>query len=149
MRSRDGRAWRRTGFVNEKNLAGLSTRVILVVGGFVSCYTMGNCVSKTVRWSTETVRELVMNAVAWTSRDDMYSSFFEAVGAPPWHGKNLDALWDSFRGGQINKIEVPYRLVFKNYGALSASLKNDAERFIGVIREAAEDGVPVDIRIES
>lgn len=90
-----------------------------------------------------------MDAVTWTSRDDMYLSFFEAVGAPPWHGKNLDALWDSVRGGQINKIEVPYRLVLKNYAALSPLLKNDADRFIGVIREAAEDGVPVDIRIES
>jgi RNAse (barnase) inhibitor barstar len=89
-----------------------------------------------------------MDAVGWTSRDDIYSSFFEAVGAPPWHGKNLDAIWDSIRGGQINKIEVPFRLVFTNYAALSPSLKNDAERFIGVFRDAAEDAVPVDIRIE-
>jgi RNAse (barnase) inhibitor barstar len=51
------------------------------------------------------MRELVLNGA------DVYDAFFRAVGAPEWYGRNLDALADSIRGGSINQVEVPYRLV--------------------------------------
>jgi RNAse (barnase) inhibitor barstar len=60
------------------------------------------------------MRELVLDAREWTTQDDVYDSFFRAVGAPDWHGRNLDALNDSIAGRQINAIEVPYLIVIKN-----------------------------------
>ena len=84
------------------------------------------------------MRELVMDAASWKTKEDLYLSFFRAVGAPAWHGKNLDALWDSVGAGQINRIEVPYRLVFKNYARVHPAVRADAEDFIAAIRTRGE-----------
>ncbi len=52
------------------------------------------------------MKELILDASNWRNHDDMYLSFFEAVKAPKWHGKNFNALRDSIKAGQINEIEV-------------------------------------------
>ena len=59
--------------------------------------------------------ELILEGTSWTTDDDVYDAFFGAVGAPEWHGRNFNALRDSISTGSINKVEVPYRLVIKNY----------------------------------
>jgi RNAse (barnase) inhibitor barstar len=91
------------------------------------------------------MRELVLDAANWKSADDVYDAFFEAVGAPSWHGRNLDALDDSIAGGRINKIEVPYRIVISNYERVGAGARQEAERFVGLIRELAAGDTPVEI----
>ena len=93
------------------------------------------------------MKELFMDAAQWKSIDDLYLSFFEAVKAPAWHGKNLNAVRDSIGAGQINGIEVPYRLVIKNYGALSGELKAQTDFFIEVISDLAKEGVQVEVHI--
>jgi hypothetical protein len=75
------------------------------------------------------MRELIINAAAWQTRADLYFSFFAVVGTPPWHGKNFNALRDSIGIGQINEIEVPYRLVLSNYNLVPPAMKKDAENF--------------------
>ena len=89
-----------------------------------------------------------MDAASWQTRDDLYLSFFAAVGAPDWHGKNFNAIRDSIALGQINKVEVPYRLVLSNYDLVDPALKGDAENFLNLIRELAAEGVAVGIRTE-
>jgi RNAse (barnase) inhibitor barstar len=75
--------------------------------------------------------------------------FFSAVGAPEWHGRNLDALADSISGGSINQVEVPYRLVIKSYDRIGPHAKAMADSFVNLFRELAADGCPVEIRVES
>ena len=40
--------------------------------------------------------------------DSIYTALLSELGAPSWHGRNLDALWDSITDGDINKIKPPY-----------------------------------------
>jgi RNAse (barnase) inhibitor barstar len=94
------------------------------------------------------MRELVLNGADWTTKDDVYSAFFQAVGAPEWHGRNLDALEDSISGGSINQVEVPYRLIITSYARIGPDAKAMADRFISLVHELAADGCPVEIRIE-
>jgi len=94
------------------------------------------------------MKELRLDVSAWRSSDDSYLAFFEAVGAPPGHGRNFNALRDSIVGGQINRIEVPYRIVLTNYSHLAASIKESAENFVDLITELGREGVPVEIRTE-
>jgi RNAse (barnase) inhibitor barstar len=84
------------------------------------------------------MKELILNGAEWSTRDDVYDSFFRAVGAPDWHGRNFDALRDSIAVGSINAVEVPYRLVIKNYNKIAPDL----------IRELATEGCPVEIHTE-
>src|SRR5437667_10874672 len=95
------------------------------------------------------MKELVMDATEWQTTDDLFLSFFRVVEAPSWHGKNFNALRDSIGTGQINNVEVPYRIVFNNYDRVNPQVKDDSDHFIEVIHELASEGVPVEIRSES
>lgn len=46
----------------------------------------------------------VPDGVRWNTAEDFYDAFLEAVGAPSWHGHNLDALYDSIGGDDINTV---------------------------------------------
>ena len=94
------------------------------------------------------MRELELDASAWKTRDDVYDSFFEAVHAPEWHGRNFNALRDSIAAGSINDIEVPYRLIIKNYAMAGAQAKDMAADFIDLIFELSAEGVPVAISVK-
>ncbi len=37
--------------------------------------------------------EIVLDGSEWKSAADFYSALLEAIQAPEWHGRNLDALW--------------------------------------------------------
>jgi ribonuclease inhibitor len=95
------------------------------------------------------MRELLLDGAEWKNRDDVYSSFFRVVGAPDWHGRNFDALIDSIETGDINQIEVPYRLVIKNYDLVGDGALQMAKDFVSLIGEIAGRGCPIEIRIEN
>jgi len=95
------------------------------------------------------MKELVLNGAGWTTKDDVYNAFFRAVGAPEWHGRNLDALADSISGGSINEVEVPYRLVIKNYDKVGSAAKPMTDNFIALVQKLAAAGCPVEIGVES
>jgi RNAse (barnase) inhibitor barstar len=94
------------------------------------------------------LKELVMDAAGCRTRDEFYDLFFRAVGAPDWHGRNFNALRDSIGAGQINQIEVPYRLVIANYDKIGPAAKQMADDFIDLICELSKEGVPIEIRVE-
>ena len=93
------------------------------------------------------VREIELNGADWGNPDDLYDSFFAAVGAPPWHGRNFNALADSIATGQINAVEVPYRIVIKNVDLVRPEARQIASDFISLIRELAERGCPVEMQL--
>ncbi len=58
--------------------------------------------------------EIQLDGAAWQTNDDFYDVYLTAVGAPTWHGRNwdgrnLDAVWDSLMGGDINRRSPPFR----------------------------------------
>ncbi len=95
------------------------------------------------------MQELILDGSEWKTRDDVYDAFFAAVQAPAWHGRNFDALNDSIAAGQINGIEVPYRLVIRNYDLIGDGAKKMAQDFVDLIRELATHGTPVEIEIQN
>jgi RNAse (barnase) inhibitor barstar len=94
------------------------------------------------------VPEIRLDATNWSTPDDFYHAFFEAVGAPSWHGRNFDALYDSIGTGAINKVEVPYRIVVQNSAALKGSLLDFVEDLRDLIHRLQDYGCPVDLVIE-
>jgi RNAse (barnase) inhibitor barstar len=94
------------------------------------------------------MRELILNGAEWRTRDDVYDSFFRVVGAPDWHGRNFNALRDSIATGSINAVEVPYRVVIKDYDKIGLLAKQMADDFVDLIRELASEGCPVEIIAE-
>jgi RNAse (barnase) inhibitor barstar len=94
------------------------------------------------------MREVVLDAIGWRTPDDFYDSFFQAVAAPSWHGRNFDALRDSIGTGDINQIEVPYRIVIRGLSWASADARTIAMKFEHLVHRLAEEGCPVEILTE-
>ncbi len=93
--------------------------------------------------------ELTMDGATWSSKDDIYDAFFRVVGAPSWHGRNFDALNDSIANGEINKVEVPYRLVIINFDSIGVDAKKMGSDFVDLVREIAARGVPIEIVVQN
>ena len=51
------------------------------------------------------MRQIILDALGWKEKDDFYGDLLPSLGAPNWHGRNLDALNDSIRGDDIKKDE--------------------------------------------
>jgi RNAse (barnase) inhibitor barstar len=94
------------------------------------------------------MKEIILDAKTWERPDDLYDAFFKAVGSPSWHGRNFDALNDSIAAGQINTVEVPYRLVIRNYDQIGPNAMGIAADFVSLVEEIGSRGCPVEIRIE-
>jgi ribonuclease inhibitor len=94
------------------------------------------------------VKEISLDARGWVASDDVYDAFFEAIGAPDWHGRNFDALIDSIETGGVNKIEVPYRIVIRNSDHAKHEAAELLSQFADLINEMAERGCPVGIQIK-
>jgi hypothetical protein len=94
------------------------------------------------------VSELILDAKGWQTADDVFDSFFCAVGAPSWHGRNFNALNDSIATGNINKTGVPYRLVIHNARGMGKNAAVLAGQLDDLIRELQGRGCPVEMRIE-
>lgn len=88
------------------------------------------------------MKELTLDGAGWLRKGDVYSAFFHVVGAPEWPGRNFDALHDSILilTGSINRVEVPYTLVIRNYDRIGVAAKEMADDFIDLIHELAAEG---------
>ena len=98
---------------------------------------------------SENVRELILDARNWRTADDFYDSFFEAVGAPAWHGRNFDALHDSIVTGDINQIEVPYRIRIREFSQMGPAAHQVANQFVTLIQRFERTGCPVSVTLEN
>jgi RNAse (barnase) inhibitor barstar len=95
------------------------------------------------------MKQLVLDGSNWSSKDDVYDAFFKVVGAPSWHGRNLDALNDSIANGSINAVEVPYRLVIRNFDLIAVRAKKMANDFVDLIHDLAARGTAVEIEVQN
>ena len=91
--------------------------------------------------------ELILDAQGWVRADDVYDAFFAAVGAPSWHGRNLDALRDSISTGSINEIEVPYRLIVRNALIAGPDARRMLDLFLELIERIHAEGCSVEMKV--
>jgi RNAse (barnase) inhibitor barstar len=87
------------------------------------------------------MKKIVLDAAGWRTTDDFFAALLAELGAPSWHGHNLDALYDGLSGG-INAVEPPFAVEVRNreglpaeFGALFAGVAEvfaDARREFGV-----------------
>jgi len=78
---------------------------------------------------------IILDATAWRSPDDFYSALLPELGAPAWHGRNLDALDDSLYGG-IDEVEPPFTVIIENSTGLSADVRAFLAKVADVFADA-------------
>jgi len=90
------------------------------------------------------MKTIVLDGTKWKTKDDFYDAFFEAVGAPSWHGRNFNALKDSIITGHINEIELPYTIHISGLNKMPSEVKGLVQEFCSLIREFRSQGHEVD-----
>jgi RNAse (barnase) inhibitor barstar len=90
------------------------------------------------------MREILLDSSDWRTRDDFYAALLPALGAPEWHGRNLDALNDTIHAGDINEINPPFAIRIVGCDALSQDLRAYVYRFLELIADLRKEGIPVE-----
>lgn len=90
-----------------------------------------------------------LDGADWTSKDDFYTSYLAAVGAPEWHGRNLDALWDSLTAGGMNQHDLPFRIRITGTERMTPDARRAVDLFEKLIRDPEQEGFAVDIELVS
>lgn len=87
-----------------------------------------------------------LDARGWERREDFWTALLPALGAPDWHGPNLDALYDGLVAGE-NRVRPPVTVEIVVSTPLPAPLTAYLARVRGVFADAARDtGLPIELR---
>ena len=68
------------------------------------------------------MKTIQVDASDWTSTEDFYDAVLPLLGAPDWHGRNLNALIDSILVEGVNSVAPPYVIVIRGTAALKPDI---------------------------
>ncbi len=97
-----------------------------------------------------------LDAGNWSNFDDLYDAVLQALQAQHWHGKNLNAIYDTIGepgfiadpNGRINRLEPPYRIEVQNAAKLSKSVLDELIAMMTVFLQTREEqGIDIDFAI--
>jgi RNAse (barnase) inhibitor barstar len=88
--------------------------------------------------------EIQLDASNWRDREDFYDALLPALGAPEWHGRNLDALNDTIGGDGINAVHLPYRIAIVGLNAAPEELLIYLAKFASLIADLRKNGTAVE-----
>lgn len=72
-----------------------------------------------------------LDTASWRSIHDFYHALLASLGAPDWHGRNLNALIDSMIWGGINKLEPPYTVRIREVSTVAPDIREE----IGLLKQ--------------
>jgi RNAse (barnase) inhibitor barstar len=99
------------------------------------------------------MRIIELDATKWKTYDDFYNALLPSIGAPKWHGQNLNALVDSMVWGGINAVEPPYKIRISGATTLPKNIRDHIETAKRALTEGRLDyqrlrGGDVDVSME-
>jgi hypothetical protein len=99
------------------------------------------------------MRIIELDATRWKTYDDFYKALLPSLGAPEWHGQNLNALVDSMIWGGINAVEPPYLVRVSGTTMLPKNVRDHIETAKRALAEGRTDyqklrGGDVEVAIE-
>jgi RNAse (barnase) inhibitor barstar len=83
--------------------------------------------------------EIVVDWAEISSVDQFYDQVLPQCQSPSWHGRNLNALSDSWVTGGINPGGPPYRFRFVGSDTIGSGLKDFVGAVIEIARESVEE----------
>jgi hypothetical protein len=79
-----------------------------------------------------------LDASRWSTVSDFYDERLSVIGAPDWHGRNINAFVDSMVFGNINTLQPPYAVTI-DAAQLSEPIKAEVVLMADAIYEARKD----------
>jgi RNAse (barnase) inhibitor barstar len=93
------------------------------------------------------MREIVLDGSSWRSVEDFYAALLPALGAPDWHGHNLDALNDSLGGGDLNQVNPPLAITISGIYAMAPDAERVVRSFAALADALAAEGTQISVEI--
>jgi RNAse (barnase) inhibitor barstar len=87
--------------------------------------------------------QIYLDATNWRISDDFYLALLPKLGAPGWHGHNLDALWDTLTDGQINQVNPPLEIFIRGMSLAPFEVHRVVVRFSELMVQARREGVSI------
>lgn len=91
--------------------------------------------------------EIVLDGRHWQTEADVFEAVLASVDAPSWHGRNYNALRDSFVTGSINGIEPPYDFTIRILPDAPPGVVEEVRYFIARICEWSAEGAQLSVRL--
>ena len=85
------------------------------------------------------MKQICVDVSQCQTLDAIYTALLSELGAPSWHGHNLDALWDSITDGDINEIKPPYYVEVRGADRLPLELVSLLTQMRTLFEEAAAE----------
>ena len=89
------------------------------------------------------MERLCIDASRLQTADDVWTAVLTALGAPASHGRNLDALEDSLRGGDLNAVNAPLTVAVTGVETAGSEARIAVAKIATLIGDLSQDGVPV------
>ena len=91
--------------------------------------------------------EIVLDGQDWQTEAHVFEAVLASVDAPAWHGRNYNALRDSFVTGSINGIEPPYDFTIKIPSDAPQQVVDEVHYFMARIQEWGSEGARLSVRL--
>lgn len=91
--------------------------------------------------------EITLEGLNWQTEADFIESVLSGVSAPPWHGRNYNALRDSFVVGDINGVEPPYEFIIRMPLSPTPEVENAVRYFMDRLSAWRAEGAPLYARL--
>ena len=90
--------------------------------------------------------KVLLDGQSWVSSDDFYEALLAALGAPSWHGRNLDALEETLRSGETNALNPPLDLAISGMESMGGEARTTVHRFNELVSDLR--AADIDIRLQ-
>lgn len=91
--------------------------------------------------------EIVLDGQDWRTEADLIEAVIAGVDGPSWHGRNYNALRDSFVAGSINGIEPPYDFIIKAPSVATPEVADAIRYFMARISDWRAEGAQLSARL--
>ena len=91
--------------------------------------------------------EIMLEGSDWQTEADFIEGVLSAVRAPTGHGRNYNALRDSFVVGEINGIEPPYDFIIRMPTSPTSEVEDAVRYFVDRVSEWRAEGASLSARL--
>ena len=81
----------------------------------------------------EIMNIIELDASYWNSIAEFYRALLDQLGAPEWHGRNVNALVDSMVYGDINRVDPPLTVMIKKLHSAGIEVQAELRAAIGAL----------------
>lgn len=92
--------------------------------------------------------EITLDGRDWQTEAQFIEAVLSSVDAPSWHGRNYNALRDSFVAGSINGISPPYDFIIRMPPDPAREVSDAVRYFAERISEWRADGAELSVRLD-